>query len=426
MKRILSGVILLCGLATAVAQERPADPREDENAYAGFLKNVQKLFDSVRELDDWDTHYALMMDSMEKVFERNEWDSESDAFALSLIGEVNTVPPWQPQDRFEKAMEILSDRYLLDERQEQVLRQTVIRESSGIFMRHSGRIVQYAVDAIQTRAAGEPFTPEQVANWVRLARPVFDDARQRMNVVGKELESELDEDQRALLRADLAAANRRMNDMYRMSQRWERGEWTADDWGMEEDPIQLSGTVPPEPDGDQPADSRERTVTRRPRPAVNPRPPVASDGEPSERPEDAVVGGDRPQQTLVTPVEDNSPWAQYVRDFIRRYQLDESQQSRAWKIYRDVKTRGENYRKRFGERIESARRRAATAADEAAQARVRAAEAEQKTALDRLFEQLKRRLDRLPTRAQRRNAKPLPPERPTTAPTPRAKTTDGP
>ena len=44
-------------------------------------------------------------------------------------------------------------------------------------------MLQYSLEAIRTRAAGEPFTPEQVARWVTLARPVMEDAQQRVDSI---------------------------------------------------------------------------------------------------------------------------------------------------------------------------------------------------------------------------------------------------
>ena len=437
MKRVLSSVILSCTLATAVAQDAPTPEAEGEGAYVRVMQNVEKLLSSFEGLSDWDTHYALMMDSLEKVYARNGWESESDAFSLSTAREVSAIPPWFPQQRFDKAVEIISDRYLLDDRQEKLLRETMIREASGVFMRNSGRIVQYAVEAIQTRAAGQPFTPEQVARWVELADPVFDDARQRANEAAKGLATELDPDQRGLLLTDLAAANRRMDDIHKMSRRWARGEWQPSDWGMEEDPIQLGGATHSKRAGGASSGQAQRQPSANVTPRERPPEATSARRRPSElRRRSALpptskappAGKGQPKQARAETQEDNSPWAQYVRRFIQKYRLDDGQQTRAWKVYRDVSIRADSYRKRYGERIETARRRARASSDEAAKSKLRAVEAEQAAALERLFEQLKRRLDRLPTRTQRRGAEPKRPEQPTTSPSNRisAPETDGP
>lgn len=223
MNRTLAIAIVCCQALLAAAQDAPKPRRGEEPGRASLRENVARLFSSFRELSDWDTHYTYMMDAMEKVYARNGWESEPDVFSLSVIREVNAIPPWTPLARFDTLVEIVSDRYLLDERQEVILRTTLIRESNEMFTRHSDRIMQYAIEAIQTRAGGEPFTPEQVARWVKLAEPVFLDSRRRVGVLAEQMTAELEPDQRELLQADLDALNRRMDNVHEMTQCWARG-----------------------------------------------------------------------------------------------------------------------------------------------------------------------------------------------------------
>ena len=86
-----------------------------------------------------------------------------------------------------------------------------------------------------------------------------------------------------------------------------------------------------------------------------------------------------------------------MRSFIRKYRLNDGQRQRAWLIHADVKERRDALRRRFAKQ-NTARNRATS----------RAATLEltprQRATLDRLFEQMKRRLERLPTRSQRKNA----------------------
>lgn len=162
----------------------------------------------------------------------------------------------------------------------------------------------------------------------------------------------------------------------------------------------------------------------------------------------------------------SDPWAQFVEDYIRRYRLDDAQQQRAWLIYRDVKIRADRTRTRPRPRRPGPAPTATSepTASEQSKASAAAASAEstaptasgdrtpqgepappsasaaaaassqpatapspdpaasrpapstnrsetasspppaEKTEIERLFDELKRRLDRLPTRAQRRAA----------------------
>jgi hypothetical protein len=209
-----------------------------------------------------------------------------------------------------------------------------------------------------------------------------------------------------------------MADVDRMKARWARGEWQPGDWGLEEDPIQVAGQGGPAanrlaaPLADDAARSGRAArggnnageapaAPEQPQPTAEPAPPPGAPGNAAG----GAAGRARPVQVAPSPgSEDSDPWAQYVRNFIQRFRLDPAQQGRAWRIYRDVKERGERARKTFGDQIAAARKRVQMSGNETADAQMRDLTQRQKTELDKLFGQLKQRLERLPTRAQRRAA----------------------
>ena len=87
-------------------------------------------------------------------------------------------------------------------------------------------------------------------------------------------------------------------------------------------------------------------------------------------------------------------WAAHVRELVRRYRLTAEQQQQAWRIYDAAAERRDYVRRRYEARIAPA----GTGGTDPAAAR---AERELNDLIARLFEQFKRRLDGLPTRAQR-------------------------
>ncbi|HOO17747.1 MAG: hypothetical protein KBH81_12845 [Phycisphaerae bacterium] len=396
MKRMLT--IWAVGMAVMAAAGQPPEQGEDRSEWR-IQNHVRRLFRAMGSLSDWDTHSAYITDALEKTYERNGWTSEPDRFAMEMMRQVNQVPPWRPDERFDIAARLMAERYALDDEQQRIMRDTMIQESNDLFVRHSGRIMQYAVEAIQTRAAGEPFTPEQVARWARLAEPVFLDSRERINAAAQEFASYLRPEQAEALLNDVEAANRRMDDLYVQSQRWAEGDWDPLDWGLEEDPIQTgAGLVPsladeggaagrPERGGRQPAEPEAVEADRGPVPATS------------------QPGGE-------------DAWAGYVRRFIAKYKLNAAQQERAWRIYRDVTARANAQRGRYGQHIEAAAKRAAARKDEKSQSGVTELQKRLDSQLNQLYMQLKARLDRLPTRQQRAEAEPteLEPSRSVPAP----------
>ena len=411
-------------VATAAWGQEPAEEAPPQIDFAKLRSQAQQLIEATRSLENWDEHYEYIVDAMDRVFDRNDWDSESDVFALEMIREVGSIPPWQPQDRFNAAMQIVSDRYLLDEGQEIALQQLAIKANVELFVKHSDRIMQYGMEALQTRAAGEPFTAEQIQRWTTLAEPVFQDARESMNRYAQEFMEDLDPEQQELLKQDVQAANRRMLDVDRMGQEWKKGNWDPQDWGMEDDPIQnrtrLSADSPAKTAA-APSNVSESPDTNADGAAANPdagaeAPPPAAPRNPQDnaaRPSPPADQAAPAPPTAkgkknATASEPDDPWARYVRSFIAKYSLNDEQQQRAWLFYRDSKDRDDVFASRYDRQVESVRGRNTGKLNERDQAALDKLGKQRELERDRLFNRLKRRLERLPTRAQRKAAQPAP------------------
>ena len=107
----------------------------------------------------------------------------------------------------------------------------------------------------------------------------------------------------------------------------------------------------------------------------------------------------------------DSEWEAYTRAFIARYELDKTQTQKAWTICHECQTRGATYLASVKGRIERAEKRLAAARKSAEPQRIPEARqiegvlAGLRKPIGVIFEkQLKPRLDKLPTRAQRARA----------------------
>lgn len=405
-------LVMLCACMSWSAQAQETAVPEDappggEDARGAMFRNVGRLIRSFQQLGNWDEQHAQMMNAVETMFDRQGWNSESDQFSMELIRTVESVPPWAVQERFDTMVGLLSDRYMLDEPQERQLRQKMMNMSNDVFQAHSDRIIKYAVEAIQTRASGEGFSAEQVQRWAELAEPVFDDMRGRVNQAAREFSRSLDPEQREQVEKDLAAANRRMQRVHELGQQWKRGEWTPADWGMENDPIQVA------------SDQRHKIEWQNEQKAPDAEHPVGTEGQRADAPqpegrpepgaqiEDGAIQpggqgetgqpGQQPSRVAMPNPAQNDPWGGYVQAFIQKFQLNHEQAQRGWQIYNDVRTRRDTLQVRFDrKRSDSAEIAASTTQANQHQA-----------TLARLFEQMTRRLERLPTRAQRKDALPM-------------------
>ncbi len=421
----LCAMLACSGAATLRAQTAEDERHPDESVW----QKANKLMQAFQRLGPWEEHHGYMVDALEKVYVQNGWTSEADFFALDLTADVESLPPWDYQGRFDALATAIGDRYLLTEEQQQAAAQLVARESFGLFMRHSDRIMEYSLDILNTRASGEAITPEQVARWVELAEPVLDDARNRMNAATKEFAEQLEPEQRAMLQRDLEAANGRLHDIDRLTEKWKRGEWSPDDWGIGDDPIQLEGEIRLLEQGGRDIRANDDAAGDA-EAAAEKAAEAGAEGSPGGRGDEQVrrpgrAGGDgggdqsrpdRPgrERATVAPPVDEHEWARYVRDFIRRYDLNEAQQNRAWAIYKDVRAYGERIEERVAKAVAELKQRQGGMEDAEARAKLDQQIASANQPLERIFEQMKRRLDRLPTRSQREEAQkrqPAPAER---------------
>lgn len=399
MKRIWLILTLAVAAAAAAQHVETAEDRGEEppKSQPTFIENISRMLQAVQTLGPWEQNYEQMMSAVETVFERNGWTSESDQFSLELIRAVEAIPPFQFQERFDTLIGMLSDRYLLDEEQEMLLRRTMIRESTSMMQKHSGRIMQYAMEAIQTRAAGEPFTAEQVARWADLAGPVFEDGRKRVNIVAREFMQNLDEQQLKIAAADLDAANHRMSRIAELREKWAAGKWSAADWGLEHDPIQSAGE----------AQRAAETTAKATEAGGEESATGGAAGAPAVQKDAAEANGRdtaaKSEKKTTTRSEPSDPWARYVAAFIRKYQLDAGQQDRAWSIHDSVKPRVDQLERRYQQRLAAMRGHSTVPAEDRAKAEIEIT-TRHEAELERLFYQMNRRLERLPSTAQKRNA----------------------
>lgn len=193
----------------------------------------------------------------------------------------------------------------------------------------------------------------------------------------------------------------------------------AEDRPVLEPPPGAAAVQPPRTP--QPDDAREREMEGRddrpeqPEPAITPRPRPEAPGQPNG--EISRPGGGRRDKDAgggKTKAEPESRWEQYTREFIERYKLDPGQTQKALDILKDCKEQAASVLRSKAAQIEALDKRiealkGATGGDakERGKAMTELTETRGKLVepLDRIFEkQLKPRLEKLPTRAQRQAA----------------------
>ncbi len=338
--------------AMLAAQPDASPPPVDEK----LLNAFDQVERDVRRLGDWSQQSAIIRDAVRKVWQRSGWTDETDAYALKVAEEVSAIPPWDFPARMDKFTGLLAERYQLNDEQKSRVTSLFYQESFGFFLKNAKVVIDQAREVVGARVRQEPFTPEQVARWARDGAPLMADGRARIERIADLMRQDLSPAQREILQRDFAGFERRFRDMEKMRTEWADGRWRPEDWGLEADPIQ-SGQAAPAPT-DQPAKSGR---TPGPRGLSGP--------------------------TRLLP-HDETTWVIYVRDFSQRYRLDSAQRTAADSILTELVERAAQFRRDHANEIARVPMPARTY--DPALAPIR-----------RVFEELKARLDPIPTGAQR-------------------------
>ncbi len=249
----------------------------------------------------------------------------------------------------------------------------------------------------------EPPTPEQVADWAQRARPLVEEFEVLFRDTADEMRVYMTDEQRTILDGEMAVFDVAMDHMQGKLQVWEQGgyDWTTE-WPRS-DEFEKADRQRREQVSDEALRAKAEALGREfddeDGPGAAGGPGAAPDGgdevEPTPRPnapgESAAPGAPKDE------------WEQYTEQFIQRYQLNEAQRNAAYKILEKMQDRRNVYLRRKLHVIEGLEKRVASAEGEERE-RVRGQYERLMAPLDRYFDMLKDRLDRLPTREQRADA----------------------
>jgi hypothetical protein len=330
-----------CIPAGVVAQEEPTDDRGDE-----VYQKVFEITELVKGIGDWDTEYQNVARAVNTIWEQNGWTDEADIYARDMILDVAEIPPWDFMGRIQRFNEHVQERYDLTDEQSFRFLGVMWREAGAGLVKNFPVILKQTQEMIETRTQGQPFTPEQIAEWTKESEPLFNDFLQRADRASRQMRGLLDPEQQAVFDRDLKSFTKRVTHYAEKRKEWVQGGWRPSDWGMQDDPIQRAEHVQP---GQQGAES-----TRIPRWLPH---------EPST-------------------------WFAYVLHAKKRYRFDAAQMEAAKSIHDELLERATAYAK-----LHAAQLRAVPKSERAVH--------KDYEVIRRLFTELKERIRSLVTRVQR-------------------------
>ncbi len=181
--------IALCVLLGAgpglAAQPGAADEQPDDQAVAAEIGRLTAEF---KKLGDWESQFRIIDRAINNMWSSNNWDSEPDIYARDTIREVARIPPWEFDQRIDRLTQRLAERYELPPARRAQLKAMIYRESFGFLWSNSGVLFDQIRQTVGARVEHRPFTPEQVAEWMRQGEPLTEDLDRRMSRMVREVE----------------------------------------------------------------------------------------------------------------------------------------------------------------------------------------------------------------------------------------------
>ncbi|MFQ5590857.1 MAG: hypothetical protein ACE5HE_06830 [Phycisphaerae bacterium] len=308
---------------------------------------------------DWEEGFPFVQQALQRIWERNGWTSEADLAARDIACEVGAIPPWQIMNRFDLLSRRVGERYGFSDAQAGLFREELVREASAWLSRHVGTIFQQIRQGLPVDMRTGAIDREQVAHWAKTSEPLMADVRRAFDRVVAKMRPTLTEKQRAIMARDLHAFNRRWEDVQTMRARWSAGRWRPEDWGIP---------------GGKDHDNRSAGSVRQPTPGD------AGAGETPHAPPEFVIPRWLPH--------DPSTWFAYVMDTARRFSFNRGEMSTAWSVHSELVDRGNTYILTHAEQVKAVPNSDRSTSEVYAPVRT-------------LFQELKDRLEAIPTTAQR-------------------------
>lgn len=344
----------------------------------------------------------------------------------------------------------LARKYNLDETQEKATVDILQKKTQEFLAQHEGKIFELYTTMQAVRGGGE-MSQDELTDWGKSAMPIYQDAKQLIVGGNAEWRNLLTDEQRKLHDDDVKLMYESFQTTDEQLARIVTGEMPveefrnppkpnrrrnrrrADQQEVIQQPVAEPGIAangqpidpnPPAPPAhdpaieqahgqpvqqgfEQPVDAGQQQIAR----------PMGDEAQPevveAQQPAPQVTLGKRNRasenprlRTAVAGPNFASEWERYVQEFIRKYALDDGQQQAAMKILRDCQDQANRYYQARKTQIEEAGTAAAnpakpgekTAANKLDQAKLL-------EPISRIFEkQLKPRLEKIPTRAQRQAA----------------------
>jgi Xaa-Pro aminopeptidase len=283
----------------------------------------------------------------------------------------------------DRITEELGGHFKFDDDQVYNTRAVVKERFPRFFQENRARIIRVVNQWTEAMLGGDPPTPEEVAEWAKVAQPLIDGFGNLVEDSAKNMRPFMTDEQQTQMDGELAMFRVGLNYADRRLQVWSDGgydwesEWPRSDKFHEKEQQRIKEY------------DLVRLRAQREALGLDPNSPAAAGGATS-------APATRPDKS--------DDWTAYVESFIKRYKLDEAQKTAAYKLLHRAEDSRNNYLRRKLADIDAIEKRLKSAKTEEERTKIKAEYDHFNEPLDRYFQKLKEGLEALPTRKQRAEA----------------------
>ncbi|MFQ5806862.1 MAG: hypothetical protein ACE5I3_10470 [Phycisphaerae bacterium] len=304
----------------------------------------------------------------------------------------------------DKAAERLAKDYHFDEYQHEQMRQLLHERVPKFLRQHQSQLQGVLNEWLEAVAAEQPPDAEYAAEWAQRTLPMVEEFQGLVGGMAKGMREFMTDDQQVLLDGYLAVIDTGTRAANNRLQVFAHGGFDPErDWPGYRHVRRRSPEEILELRHDMEyarAEAVERSRQARSQGGAAAVPP--SD---AELVADALASPPRPGPGPDKKVKnDKDEWTRYVEQFIRRYQFNDEQKQKAYSFLQQQLDRRERYLLRKGREIEHIKKLYDGAKTDKELQLAESAYKRLNEPIDTMFQQLKEKLDTLPTRAQLRAA----------------------
>lgn len=304
----------------------------------------------------------------------------------------------------DRVVDDMADHYRLSEDQFEFIREEVRSRFPSFMLENRDQIIEIANQYTEAMLSGEPPTKEFVAQWSQKTLPLVNQFAEMIEETRESIRPILTEEQQVQMDGEMAAFRVAMNHVNNRMNVWAQGgydwesEWPRSEAFKEQERVRVETLLKEQ--------ERAKAIARGESPPPETAVQTAATTDAGAAPPGAAQADapkPKPGEKPGTP-RPKDEWDVYVENFIKRYKLDDAQQNQARKNLIGLQEQRDRYARRKLAEIEELKKKlkAAKSDDEKSELKARLVKIQEP--IDRMFNQLKDKLDTIPTRKQRADA----------------------